>query len=197
MAPEGDVRRERSVDETKVRDLMLPLQHHATISEEATIQEALVALSKAQLGLTQDRQHLRAILVLSSDGKVVGKLDHLAILRSLETGLLRQDDKESLSRAGLSDDLIDSLMNRVSLDAEGLARLCEQAATVRVKDAMVPQTEGVDEDAALSEAIHRMVTTRARSILVRRQGEVVGVLRLCDVFEEVADVIRRSASSHE
>ncbi len=35
-----------------------------------------------------------------------------------------------------------------------------------------------------------MLGSRAQSLLVTRGGEVVGILRLSDVFEEVADMIR-------
>ena len=94
------------MDESRVSDLMLPIEENARISGEATIQEALVALSKAQLGLTQDRHHLRAILVLDATGNVVGKLSHWDILRSLEPRLIGEQDRESLLRAGISEGLV-------------------------------------------------------------------------------------------
>ena len=57
---------------------------------------------------------------------------------------------------------------------------------------MVPIGESIDEDALLTEAIHQMVLMHALSIPVTRHGEVVGILRQSDVFEEVADIIMSS-----
>ncbi len=180
------------MSEPIVKDLVLPLSSYATISEDATIQAALQALSKAQLGLTNDRHHHRAILVLDAGGKVVGKLSHLAILRSLEPRLLNQQDVVSLSQAGLSQDFISTMLESLSLFHGSLKLLCEAAARVRVRDAMTAIEESVDENARVTEAIHLMVLKRLQSLLVTRKGEVIGLLRLSDVFEQVADIIRCS-----
>jgi len=179
-----------SREEPRVRDVMLLLSEYSTVSSEATLRDALVALSKAQLGLTYDRHHHRAVLALDARGKVVGKLSHWAILRSLEPKLLSDRELRALNRAGLSSDFIDSLRETVHFFKGSLRHMCANAAKVKVRDAMVPAGEGIDENAPLTEAIHRMVVEHAQSILVTRQSEVIGVLRLSDVFEEVADAIR-------
>lgn len=177
-------------EEPRVRDLMLLLSEYSTVSSEATLGDALVALSKAQMGLTYDRHHHRAILALDGEGKVVGKLSYWAILRSLEPKLLSDRELRALNRAGLSADFIDSLRETVHFFKGSLKRMCVNAARVKVKDAMVPAGEGIDEHAPLTEAIHRMVLEHSQSVLVTRKDEVIGVLRLSDVFEEVADAIR-------
>lgn len=180
------------MNEPGVKDLVLPLSSYAMVSEDATVQAALQALSKAQLGLTSERHHHRAVLVLDPGGKVVGKLSHLAILRSLEPRLLNRQDEASLTRAGLSQDFIGALVENLSLFRGSLKLLCEAAARVRVRDAMTAIEESVDENARLTEAIHLMVFKRLQSVLVTREGEAVGLLRLSDVFEQVADIIRCS-----
>ena len=90
------------MDSKIVKDLMLSLDEYATIYQGSTIQEALTALTESQLGLTDDRHFHRAVLVLDESGKVVGKLSHWAILRSLEPKYLDNDDVLSLSRTGLT-----------------------------------------------------------------------------------------------
>lgn len=180
------------MNEPGVKDLVLPLSEYATVSIEATVQAALQALSKAQLGLTNDRHHHRAILVLDAGGKVVGKLSHWAILGSLEPRLLNRQDEDSLSRAGLSQEFIGAMVENLSLFHGSLKLLCEAAAKVRVRDAMAAIEENIDENARLTEAIHLMVFKRLQSVLVTRKGEAIGLLRLSDVFEQVADIIRCS-----
>jgi len=176
----------------KVRDVMLSLDEYATVASGCTILEALVALNKAQLGLTYDRHQHRAVLVLNDSGTVIGKLTHWSVLCSLEPELLRGEDLALLDRAGLSAEFIGRLTHLTPMFGGDLDRMCRAAAHVRVEDAMIPVTESISENASLSEAIRQMVVLHAQSLLVHGQWKVVGILRLSDVFEEVADCIRES-----
>jgi CBS domain-containing protein len=178
----------------RVKDLMLALGEYATVSCEATVNEALVALNKAQLGLTYDRHHHRAILVLDQVGRVVGKLTHWTILRSLEPKLFGKVDRDALARTNLSLEFIQSLEDSLSARPANLEAMCREAARVRVKDAMIPVQESVEEQAELTEAIRLFVLGHWQSVLVTRDGEVTGILRLSDVFEEVADMIRNTTT---
>ena len=180
------------MEEKRVKDLMLALDEYATIDAEATIREALLALDEAQLGLDDDRHHHRAVLVLDADRQVIGKLSHWAILRRIEPTFLRADDLVSLNRAGLTPEFIRILESRFAGFSNSLALMCAEAAKTKARDAMVPVDESIDEDARISEAIQALVRNHAQSMLVTRDGTVVGILRMSDVFEEVANVIRRA-----
>ena len=46
--------------QTKVRDLMVPLSDYATVSEEATLYEAVMALEESQLKFDKNCQLLKA-----------------------------------------------------------------------------------------------------------------------------------------
>ncbi|MCU0690640.1 MAG: CBS domain-containing protein, partial [Polyangiaceae bacterium] len=176
-------------DAKTVKDLMLSIEDYATVSEHSTIRDALAALSKSQLGLTYDRHHHRAVLVLDKEGRVIGKLTHWAILRSLQPKAFNDEDYEALSRSGLSQDFIQSVGRLVPFHGS-LTRMCQRATQVKVRDAMVPARESIDEQAPLVEAINQMVLLHMQSMLVTRDGRVVGILRMSDVFEEIADMIR-------
>lgn len=180
--------------ETKrVRDLMLPLSEYATIDADRTVREALAALDKAQLGLTYDRHHHRAILALDEEGHVVGKVTHHSLLRSLEPRLLEMVDIESLRRVDLGEDFIEKLRGESEHRQQSLQALCRKSARLKVKDAMVAVMEHIDENAPLIEAIHVLVDRHVQSMLVTSNGQVVGILRLSDVFEEIADMIRSTS----
>ena len=182
------------MEEKKVKDLMLPLSEYATISHNRTIQDALKALDKAQLGLTYDRHHHRAVIVLDEDGEVVGKLSHWAVLRKLEPKFLNMDDLSALSRANLTADYISDLEESLTGFLGSLSSLCKRASGIKVKEAMVSVGESIDENESLVVAIHQFVVSHAQSILVTREGKIVGTLRLSDVFEEVADIIRSNGA---
>lgn len=178
-----------------VKDLMISLDEYATIRADQTIAQALEALGKAQLGLTADRHQHRAVLVLDERGDVLGKLSHWAVLRSLETSLLRTSDLASLDRAGLNEDLIQSLREKVSEFGGSLEHMCAVAGRTRVSAAMVPVGQSIDETSTLAEAVRVLVRTHAQSLPVTRGDRVVGILRLSDVFEAVADLILSGSCS--
>ena len=174
----------------KVEDLMLPLSEYATISENATLRDALKALDEAQLGLTQDRHFHRAVLVLDEAGHVAGKLSHWALLRCLEPRMHFKDDLRSLDRAGLSPEFVDQIVKNLPVPQDSMEGLCHRAAHTRVRDVMVPALESISADAPLFEAVRLLVLSHAQSMIVTRGGNAVGILRLTDVFEEVANRIR-------
>jgi CBS domain-containing protein len=183
------------MEEKKVKEVMLSLEEYATVSEDATVAEALERLSEAQDGLERDRHRYRAILVLDREGKVVGKLTHWAVLRSLEPTFAAQADDEALWRARLNEDFVRSLKKSFSLFRGSLSRMCQEAARKKVRDAMVPAKESIDEEARLTDAIYQMVVGHWQSMLVTRKDKVVGIVRLSDVFEEVASLIRSGGGS--
>ena len=47
----------------------------------------------------------------------------------------------------------------------------------------------IEIDAALGEAVHQLVIGYHQSLLVTEAGRIVGILRLADVFQEVADAV--------
>ena len=74
------------MEQFPIKDLMVPLDEYATVSKEATLYDAVLALEKAQEELDRTRYHYlhRAVLVLDEGGKVVGKVSQLDILSALE-----------------------------------------------------------------------------------------------------------------
>lgn len=172
-----------------VEDLMVPIEEYATVNEDATLYEAVKALEKAQEELDRKRYHYlhRAILVLDKNRKVLGKISQLDVLRALEPKYKGMGDMRHLSRTGFSLDFIKSMMEKYALCEIPFTEMCRNAANLKVKDYMYTPEEGeyVEADAALCEAIHILVMGQHQKLLVTRDGEIIGILRLTDVFKEV------------
>ena len=49
--------------------------------------------------------------------------------------------------------------------------------------------EIVEEETSLNEAIHMLVVGQLQSLLVMREGDVSGILRLTDVVDEVFKIV--------
>lgn len=179
-----------------VKELMVPLKEYATVSHEATLREAVRALEKAQLAFEPMKYRHRAILVLDKHGNVLGKLTMKDILVALEPNYGKLEGMEVLSRSGHSAELIKSMLEENALWLEPLQFVCERAAQLKVRD-FVKQpadSEHVDENASLGEAIHQLVVHPHNSLLVTRNKQVVGILRLSDVFATISDKINTCKS---
>jgi len=179
--------------EKAVRDVMLPLEHYAVVPEDATLLDAVRALEKAQGKVPPDRQPHRAVLVVDESGAIVGKVGHFAFLAGLEPKIGRLDSGGIPSHAGLSKGFLSSVMESLPLWSAGLDELREHARTRRVAEFMRPVAIQVDENAPLARAIHELIAHQTLSLLVTREGEVVGILRLTDVFQEVFTLLRNES----
>lgn len=176
--------------EARVGDLMVHIDEYATVPENTTLADALVALEQAQERFARNRYRHRAILVTDAAGRVIGKLSQLDVIRSLDPSL-EDTTSDAVARLGF-DPRFMSAGGEHRLRPGPFANLCRAIAGVRVRDIMTTPGSGelVTEDASLNEAIHQMVRGRHQSLLVSRGDQVVGVLRLSDLFEAVYRGVR-------
>lgn len=175
----------------KVKEVMVPLKDYATVSENATALDAVIALENAQEEFDQSRYRHRAILVYNDQHKIVGKISQLDLLKALEPQYEKMLDSKSLSRTGYSRDYLQTF-SHVGLWNKPLDDICRKTASMEVKNFMTTPGEGefIDEDAVLNEAAHRLVVGCRNSLLVTRGDDIVGVLRLTDVFKLVCERIK-------
>lgn len=176
----------------RVEELMVPLEEYATVDQESTVREAVLALENAQNGYHKREYKHRAILVTDGRGRIVGKLSMLDVIRSLEPRYKQMGDFGHTTAIGFGDGFVRSMIDQYGLWQQPLEDVCERAARLEVRDVMYTpeEEEFVEADASLSEAIHQLVTGHHQSLLVTREGEVVGVLRLADVFTAICNVIK-------
>jgi len=174
-----------------VKDMMVALEDYATVSEDATLYEAVRALEEAQKKFNQNRYKHRAMLVYDARGKIVGKLSQLDVFRALEPKYQDVGDFKELDGYGINADYIRDLIKELGLLKKPLDDICRKAAAVKVKNIMHTPSEGeyVDEKATLNEAVIQLLVGKHQSLLVTRGREIVGILRLTDVFKKVCDMI--------
>lgn len=174
-----------------VKDLMIPLKNYATVSEDATLYEAVNALKEAQKKFDQSMYQHRAVLVYDAKGKVVGKLSQLDVLKGLEPKYEDIFDSKKLDRYGINVDNIRKMIKELGLLKPPLDDICRVAADIKVKNIMYTPSEGefVPEMATLGEAVLLLLAGHHQSLLVTREKEIVGIIRLTDVFEKISDMI--------
>jgi len=176
----------------KVKDLMVKLSEYATVKKEATLFEAVMALEKAQEEFDKNKYQHRAILVYDDDKKVVGKVSILDVLTALEPKYKDIGDPGILSRSGFNPQFLKDMREQYALWDGPLHDISRKAYYIKVKDFMnVPsEREFVDEEVTLDEAIHQLVVGHHHSLLVTEGGNIVGILRMVDVFHKVCEFIK-------
>ncbi len=182
------------MDEKKVKDLMIRLDEYPVVEMDATLYDVVKALDEGQKRLPPGRMPYRAVLIVDKHRKIVGKIGQMAFLTALEPRYNLVKDKDKLKTAGLSPELVSRVMDHSRFFEENLSDLCRRRGSMSVQDAMHPVTESVDEDAPLSDAIHKIIMWQQLSLLVTREDEAVGLIRLSDLYDEVAKQIKSRKS---
>lgn len=175
-----------------IKDLMVPISEYATVSEGATLFEAYLALEKAQEEYDHNKYRHRAVLVLDKNRRIIGKVGQLDVLRALEPRDEQAEMFEDIRKFNFSDAFILSLREQHLMQGEPLADLCRKAGRIQVEDLMRTPTEGefIDENASINTAMHQLVRGSHMSLLVTRENDIVGILRLTDVFAAIFHLMK-------
>jgi predicted transcriptional regulator len=172
---------------------MVPISEYASVLEGSTLFEAVLALEKAQEQFDYTKYQHRAILILNKENRVIGKLSQLDVLRAIEPRNEQTDKIDDISRFGFSEKFIHAIRDKHRLEGAFLEDICEVAMKIKVEDFMQAPSEGeiVEENTSLDTAIHQLVMGTHLSLLVTRGEEIVGILRMSDVFAAVFHAMKQ------
>ncbi len=180
----------------KVKDIMVPLAEYATVSENATLAEAVIVLEKAQEKFDQSRYRHRALIVLDKQKKVVGKISQMDVLTILEPKYGTMMEDGGLAHSGLTKKFMESMLDHYNLWNNSMENICSKASTKKVGAIMKSplENEYVREDDSLRKAMHQLIMGNCQSLLVARNNDIVGILRLTDVFAEIVKAIKKQTA---
>lgn len=175
-----------------VKEFMIPIEEYPKVNHNANLYEAITALRGAH-ELWKDRTYRpRAVLVTDDKGDIIGKLSLWDCLRALEPKYGKIGDFNRLSHFGLSPEFIRSMVVQNELWTDPLDTLCAKAGLVLVGDfiSLPGEDAFIGEENSLGEAVHQLVMGKHMALLVTKDKKVVGCLRLCDVFDYIADRVQ-------
>ena len=170
-----------------VKELMVPLSEYATVPKGSTLFEAVLALEKAQEEFDRTKYKHRGVLILDKQKRVIGKLGQLDVLRALEPKEEDPGESYNLEQFGFSSRFVHKLRKQRRLKAAPLKDLCSKASKLKVEDFMQTPSEGeiIEQEASLEMAVMQLVTGHHISLLVTRDKQIIGILRLTDAFAAV------------
>ncbi len=174
-----------------VRDLMVPLSEYATVSKDAILSEAVLALKESQARFDQNRYRHRAIMVYDESGNIVGKVSMFDALRALEPKYGDMLSDQGPLHMGFTRKYMQSMIEQLKLWEDPLQHICQKAAERKVETFMSRLVEGeyIEADATLDEAIHQFVMCHHNTLLVADNGAIIGILRVTDIFEAICDSV--------
>ena len=187
------------MEDYTVKDLMVPIAEYATVSENATLYDAVMALEKAQEEFDHNKYQHRAILVMDKSKQVIGKISQLDVLRAIEPKSERMDEIQDLGRFGFTDRFITTMQEQNRHTGPLLQNSMNTAMQIKATDCMQSPSEGVyvEENTSLDTAIHQLIIGTHMALLVTRGDDIVGVLRLSDVFAAVFHAMKQSEHNEQ
>lgn len=176
-----------------VKDIMVPLGEYATIHKDRLLVDAIDELEKAQKSFEKSPYLHRAVLVYDDNKKIVGKVSKWDVIKCLEPQYESFGDMRATSLSGVSPILVQSMMEKYGLWQVDLDVICSRVAGKKVNDVMYKPTEGekIEADATLGEALHSFVIGHHQSLLVTKGSEIVGILRVVDVFKLICERVKQ------
>lgn len=180
------------MDHKTVKDVMIPLDEYPMVSQDKTVFEAILSFDEASGKPERKGQPYRSVLILDDKKRVIGKIGQLALLRALEPHRNILSDVDKIVSAGINPQFIIATMEHFQFYDENFAELCLRARHINVRTVMQPVVESIAEDAPLGEAIRKIVTWNTLSMLVMRGDEAVGLLRISDLCQAIAEEMKRA-----
>lgn len=178
-----------------IKELMIPIESYVTVYEDVTVGEAIKVLEKVREKYQAEGKQYkpRQLIVLNKDNQIVGRLNQMDVVSSLEPKYRTRtgdDAIKHISASGISPALLKEMMQWYSLWGESFIDRCKDVTKMSVKDCMrtIQRIEYIAESDSLETAVHQMVMGRNTMLMVTRNDEVVGILRLSDIFDQITQI---------
>lgn len=172
------------VDERPVREVMVPLSDYTTLTETATVAQAIKALresftSRQTTDSIMETGH-RSVLVIDDHGEAAGLLAIGDLMRAMMPPYL------SAPKPTLAEAIQYSPMFWTGMFSLALKKLADKP----IGEIMSPAPPTISADGSLLEAAYLMLKHGARRLAVRGNGKLVGVIREQDLFFEMDRLLR-------
>lgn len=163
---------------------MIPVEEYTRVKKNTTLLAAMQGLTQQAEDENLPHPH-RDLLVEDEEGMVIGKVTMLDIFKHMEPSYFKMDNTRYPNT--LSKDFVQRVYRDFNLWSEPLTDICRRKTDTKVEEIMhTPQkVEIVDEEDSIDKALHAFVLGVHQPLLVQKDGNITGVLRLGDAFERV------------
>ena len=163
-------------NDKRVKDLMIPLEDYPHIPYWFTLRQAMAIVREAAIKFEGSFEP-RAVLVFDEKYQLMGILTLRDIIKGLEPNFLKETSlvKMDPSLTVLLGDLLGPQMKEHSQRPVG--------------EVMSPIQATVDGNAPIAKALYLMIKENVGLMPVIQDSKVAGIIRLSDLFNEVATLV--------
>jgi CBS-domain-containing membrane protein len=182
--------------ELTVGHVMAPIEEYNTVSAEAPLCEALVILKinlhKIESG-EKGRFH-KTLFAVDAAGQIVGKLSIFDLIRGLVPDKAKEPAVSRTFYRSLSERQLNvageigKLKERFDWLEHTFLDLVKAETRKKVQEVMSPIHPLLEEDDTLNKAVYVMFKENIRQPLVVRDGRIVGVINIMDIFPVLLDL---------
>ena len=169
--------------EKKAGDIMLSISDYTTVYEDQTIREAVGALLTSFKGLRASNKIMetghRSVLVFDRNKDLVGILGIRNLIKNVRPSYLRTPMPFMADSVQFSPIFWPGLFHDQ----------VNQMADKKVREVMSSSPPVVQEDTNLMELANLMHKLNVRRLVVKRNGDIVGIIREQELFFEMADIM--------
>lgn len=165
-------------EEKTAGEIMKPLEYFSSVSADTSVKNAVYILRNSQAVQNFDAG-LNYLLVFENKS-LIGFVSIPELIASVQPPNLRDDWYQGWN--------VSNWVEPVFL--KGLfTSLCLEVAERPVRDIMEPVTTTLSADSTMEEAVFKLHREKRDMIPVVENGRVVGILRACELFSELAGII--------
>ncbi len=178
------------MDNKIVKDIMVPIEEYAVVHESDTLKEALSAHRQTHQNLAAGHHVHRAVLIKDVKENIIGKLGHHGFLAALDPKFNFLADIKSTAYGSFDLGALQEEMDELGFWEDNLQKIVTRSKEIKVGDVMKKiHGQRIEADSSLTEAIHLLIKNDVLSLLVENNKQVIGVVRLSDLFQEISEFI--------
>ena len=182
--------------ELTVGQVMAPIEEYNTVSAEAPLCDALFIL-KANLKKIESGEKGRfhkTMFAVDASGRIIGKLSIFDLIRGLVPARAKEPAVSRTFYRAISErqlnvaDEVGKLKERFDWLEHTFLDLVKAETQKKVQEVMSPIHPLLEEGDTLNKAVYVMFKENIRQPLVVRDGRIVGVINIMDIFPVLLDL---------
>lgn len=177
------------LDKLKVKDIYIKLDDYPNISFDAPVGHAIHVMHHVIV----DQHKYRTILVLDDEDRLKGYLSMRDLIRAVGPDYLHKKQQAVKGNQPFNFDGLSQDLTALSLIwQEGFTLKLQDELSKPVSEYMTLMEDQVTLDDPIAKCIYVLLLHDLLVLPVVEDEEVVGVVRLVDIFERIADNVERA-----
>ena len=162
-----------------VKEISVPISDYPNIRDGASVKDAFLILKNN----FEKGKGYRSILVMDERNQLKGSLSLVDLIKAVEPQFLKITKPDAYQGISMEYPALSLIWQEL------FSKECKEEAKKPVKRVMSPVQATVTLEDPIAKAAYLLIMTNSRILPVLDKDKVIGVVRLVDVFKEIADVV--------